>query len=170
MRVSRSGLFLMLAPLLIVASIRVAARGLVGNDISISLGRVVIGAFLALCGALMVAMVLRSRFVIEDSQIRFRIIFREEVFPLSEIKGLRTITTGPTSGRVARRVICLKGRKEPIEIIQFEGDHYLQTWLQQFPNLDQSDQTGSAPEFVSKGRFHNCRRLQSLKFFPTYTT
>jgi hypothetical protein len=144
MRASRSGLFLILAALLILAGIRVAARGFVSIDIPMAPLRVLTGALLALCGALMVAMVLRSRFVIEDSQIRFRIIFREEVFPVSEIKGVRTITTGPVAHRVSRHVICVKSRREPIETVQFEGDPFLHTWLQQFPNLDHLDQTGSA--------------------------
>ena len=46
------------------------------------------------CGVFMVATVVRSRLIIEGSQIRFRIVFREEVFPLSEIEGFRTISTG----------------------------------------------------------------------------
>jgi Sel1 repeat len=92
-----------------------------------------------LCGVSMVATVLRSRLTIEESKIRFRIIFREEIIPLSEIEGLRTITTEPKSRRVSRSVICVRGRSEPIEIVQFEHDDYLQTWLQQFPHLDQSD-------------------------------
>jgi hypothetical protein len=152
MRVSRSGLFLISAALLILAGIRVFARGFLNIDIPTAPLRVVIGTLLALCGALMVAMVLRSRFVIEDSQIRFRIIFREEVFPVSDIEGFRTVTTGPASHRASRRVISIKGRKQPIETVQFEGDTFLQTWLQQFPNLDHSDQTGRAQNPSPKDR------------------
>jgi len=144
MRVSKSGLFLVLAALLILSGTRIAARGFVSIDIPMAPLRVVTGAILALCGAFMVAMVLRSRFVIEDSQIRLRVIFREEIFPVSEIEGFRTVTSGPASHRVSRRVVCLKGRKEPIEIVQFEGDQFLQAWVEQFPNLDHPDQTGSA--------------------------
>jgi hypothetical protein len=81
MRVSRSGLYLLFSALLILASIPVATRGLVGTGIPMAIGRVVIGALLMLCGVFMVATVLRSRLVIEESQIRFRIVFREEVIP-----------------------------------------------------------------------------------------
>src|SRR5215469_7642511 len=95
MRVSKSGLFLVLAALLILSGTRIAARGFVSIDIPMAPLRVVTGAILALCGAFMVAMVLRSRFVIEDSQIRLRVIFREEIFPVSEIEGFRTVTSGP---------------------------------------------------------------------------
>src|SRR6266568_2652987 len=116
MKVSRSGLYLLLA------------------------------ALLMFCGVFMVATVVRSRLIIEGSQIRFRIVFREEVFPLSEIEGFRTISTGPASHRVSRRVICVKDRSEPIEIVQFDQDDFLQTWLQQLPNLDQPDQTGDQPD------------------------
>jgi len=144
MKISRSGLYLLLATLFVLASIPVATRGLVGTSIPMALGRVAVGALLILCGVCMVATVVRSRLVIDKSQIRFRIVFREEVFPLSEIEGLRTITTGPASHRVSRRVICVKGRSEPIEIVQFDHDDFLQSWLQQFPNLDQPDQVGSA--------------------------
>ena len=34
----------------------------------------------------------------------------------------------------------------PIEIVQFDQDDFLQTWLQQMPNLDQPDQTGDQPD------------------------
>ena len=81
--------------------------------------------------------VLRSRLVIERSQIRIRVVFREEVFPLNEIEGVHTVSTGPSSHRVSRRVIYARGRSEPIEIIQFDPNGFLQTWLQQLPNLDQ---------------------------------
>src|SRR6266704_1169717 len=147
MKVSRSGLYLLSAALLILTSIPLA-RGQVGMGTPMAFGRIVIGGLLLLCGLFMVATVLRSRLAIEESQIRFRIVFREEVFPLSEIEGLRTISTGPASNRVARRVICVRGRSEPIEIVQFEHDDFLKTWLQRMPNLDeptgdQPDQTGS---------------------------
>jgi len=115
-----------------------------------AIGRVVIGALLMLCGVFMVATVLRSRLIIEESQIRFRIVFREEVIPLGEIEGLRTITTGPTSRRASRRVICVKGRSEPIEIVQFDHDDFLQTWLQQLPNLDQLDHAVSSESSFRK--------------------
>ncbi len=92
----------------------------------------------------MVATVVRSRFMIEETQIRFRIVFREEVFSVSEIEGFRTITTGPASHRVSRRVVCVKGRREPIEIVQFDPDQFLQTWLLQFPDLDHPDQPCNA--------------------------
>jgi hypothetical protein len=115
-----------------------------------ALGRAAIGALLLFSGVFMVATVVRSRLLIEESQIRFRIVFREEVFPLSEIEGFRTITTGPASHRVSRRVICVKGRREPIEIAQFDPDEFLQTWLQQFPNLDQPAQTANSEDLLRK--------------------
>jgi len=108
------------------------------------------GAVLVFSGVSMVATVVRSRLLIEESQIRFRIVYREEVFPLSEIEGFRTITTGPASHRVSRRVICVKGRREPIEIVQFDPDEFLQMWLQQFPNLDQPAQTANSEELLRK--------------------
>lgn len=113
------------------------ARGQVGMGTPMAFGRIVIGALLLLCGLFMLATVLRSRLVIEESQIRFRIVLREEVFPLGEIQGLRTVSTGPASNRVARRVICVRGRSGPIEIVQFEHDDFLKTWLDQMPNLDE---------------------------------
>ena len=146
MKVSRSGFYLLLAALLILASIPLATRNAVGMDNPMVFGRVAIGALLMFCGVFMVATVVRSRLIIEGSQIRFRIVFREEVFPLSEIEGFRTISTGPASHRVSRRVICVKDRSEPIEIVQFDQDDFLQTWLQQLPNLDQPDQTGDQPD------------------------
>ena len=96
------------------------------------------------CGVFMVATVLRSRLVIEESQIRLRVVFREEVFPLKQIEGVRTVSTGPSSHRVSRRVIYARGRTEPIEIIQFGFDDFLQTWLQQLSNLDQPAQSSSS--------------------------
>ena len=102
-------------------------------------GRAVIGALLLFSGAFMVATVVRSRFVIEETQIRYRIVFREEVFPVNEIEGFRTITTGPPSQRVSRRVICVKGRREPIETVPYDPDEFFQTWLNQFPSLDHPD-------------------------------
>src|SRR5947207_14186971 len=65
MKVSKSGLYLLLAALLIVGSIPVATRGLASANIPTAFGRVVVGSFLMFCGVLMVAMVLRSRLVIE---------------------------------------------------------------------------------------------------------
>jgi len=135
MKFSRSGLYLLLAALLIVASVPVAILGLAPGHILIAVGRVAIGVLLSVCGVFMLATVLRSRLVVDGSRIRFRIVFREEVFHLSEIEGVRTITTGPAS----RPVICVKGRREPIEIVQFDHDDFLQTWLQQLPNLDEPD-------------------------------
>ncbi len=139
MKVSKSGLYLLSAVLFIVASIPVAGHGLGSASATMALGWMVIGALLLFSGVFMVATVVRSRLLIEESQIRFRIVFREEVFPVSQIVGFRSITTGPASHRVSRRVICIKGRREPIEIALFDPDEFLQTWLQQFPNLDQAD-------------------------------
>ena len=93
------------------------------------------------CGVFMVATVLRSRLVIEESQIRLRVVFREEVFPLKQIEGVRTVSTGPSSHPVFRRVIYARGRTEPI---QFDSDDFLQTWLQQLSNLDQPAQSSSS--------------------------
>src|SRR5271157_2415 len=141
MKVSKSGSYLLVAAISIVTSVPVATRGLASASFPTALGRVVIGALLMVGGVFMVATVLRSRLVIEESQIRFRTVFREEVFPLSEIEGVRTVSTGPSSHRVSRRVICARGRSEPIETIQFDPDDFLQTWLQQLPNLDQPAQS-----------------------------
>jgi hypothetical protein len=149
-KVSKSGLYLLSAVLFIVASIPIAARGLASTRTPIALGRAAIGVLLLSSGVFMVATVVRSRLLIEESQIRFRIVFREEVFPLSEIEGFRTITTGPASHRVLRRVICVKGRREPIEIAPFDPDEFLQTWLQQFPNLDQPAQTANSEDLFRK--------------------
>ena len=141
MKVSKSGLYLLVAAILIVISVPVATRGLASANIPTALGRVVIGAFLMFCGVFMVATVLRSRLVIEESQIRLRVVFREEVFPLKQIEGVRTVSTGPSSHPVFRRVIYARGRTEPI---QFDSDDFLQTWLQQLSNLDQPAQSSSS--------------------------
>lgn len=152
MKVSKSGFHLLLAVLLIVGSIPVASGGLASTSTPMALGRAVIAALLLFQASFMVAMVLRSRLVIEETQIRFRVVFREEVFPVSEIEGFRTVTTGPPSHRSSRPVICVKGRREPIEIVLFSPDEFLQTWLQQFPNLDQPPHTaGSDDLFRRKG-------------------
>jgi hypothetical protein len=150
MKVSKSGLYLFSAVLFIVASIPIATRGLASTSTPMALGRAAIGALLLFSGVFMVATVVRSRLLIEESQIRFRIVFREEVFPVSEIEGFRTITTGPASHRVSRRVICVKGRRKPIEIVQFDPDEFLQTWLQQFPSLDQPAQIGNTEDLFRK--------------------
>lgn len=143
MKVSKSGFHLLWAVLFIVASIPVATRGLASTSTPIALGRVLVGVLLLFWGVFMVAMVARSRLMIEESQIRYRIVFREEVFPVSEIEGFRTMTTGPSSHRVSRRVICVKGRRKPIETALYNPDEFFQTWLDQFPNLDRSDQVYS---------------------------
>jgi hypothetical protein len=150
MKASKSGLYLLVAAMLIVASIPVATRSLASANMPTALGRVVIGALLMFCGVFMVATVLRSRLVIERSQIRLRVVFREEVFPLNDIEGVRTVSTGPSSRRVSRRVICTRGRSEPIEIIQFDPDDFLQTWLQQLPDLDQPAQSSSSENLLRK--------------------
>jgi hypothetical protein len=150
MKVSKSGLYLLVAAILILSSVPVATRGLASANIPAVLGRVVIGTLLMFCGVFMVATVLRSRLVIEESQIRFRVVFREEVFPLTQIEGVRTVSTGPSSHRVSRRVIYARGRTEPIEIIQFDSDDFLQTWLQQLPNLDQPAQSSSSGNLFRK--------------------
>ncbi|MGO9088236.1 MAG: hypothetical protein ACLQBK_23730 [Candidatus Sulfotelmatobacter sp.] len=150
MKVSKSGLHLLSAVLLIVVSIPIATRGLASTSAPMALGRVVIGALLLFLGVLMMATLVRSRLLIEESQIRFRIVFREEVFPVSEIEGFRTVMTGPASHRASRRVICVKGRREPIEIAPFDPDEFLQTWLQQFPNLDQPAQTANSEDLFRK--------------------
>jgi cytochrome c biogenesis protein CcdA len=126
MKVSKSGFYLLSAVLFIVASIPVATRG-IASSTPMALARAVIGVLLLFSGGFMVATVVRSRLVLEKTQIRFRVVFREEVFPVSEIEGFRTITTGPPSHRVSRRVICVKGRREPIEIVPFSPDEFLQT-------------------------------------------
>ena len=150
MKASKSGLYLLSAVLFIAASIPIATRGLASTSTPMALVRAVIGALLVFSGVFILATLVRSRLLIEESQIRFRIVFREEVFPLSEIEGFRTITTGPASHRVSRRVICVKGRREPIEIAQFDPDEFLQTWLQQFPNLDQPAQTANSEDLLGK--------------------
>src|SRR5882757_5433096 len=91
MKVSKSGFYLLSAVLLIVASILIATRGLASTSTWTALGRAAMGAVLVFSGVSMVATVVRSRLLIEESQIRFRIVYREEVFPLSEIEGFRTI-------------------------------------------------------------------------------
>jgi hypothetical protein len=150
MKVSKSGLYLLSAVLFIVASIPIATRGLASTSTPMALGRAVVGALLLFSGVFMGATVVRSRLVIEETQIRFRVVFREEVFPVNEIEGFRTITTGPASHGVLRRVICVKGRREPIEIALFDPDEFLQTWLQQFPNLDQPAQTTNSEDLFRK--------------------
>ena len=150
MKISESGLYLLSAVLFILVSIPIATRGLASTSTPMALGRAAIGALLLFSGVFMVATVVRSRLLIEESQIRFRIVFREEVFPVSEIEGFRTTTTGPASHRVSRRVICVKGRREPIEIAQFDPDEFLQTWLQQFLNLDQPAQTTNSEDLLRK--------------------
>jgi hypothetical protein len=150
MKVSKSGLYLLWSLLFIVVSIPIATRGLASTSTPMALGRAAIGALLLFSGVFMAATVARSRLLIDESQIRFRIVFREEVFPLSEIEGFRTVSTGPASHRVSRRVICVKGRREPIEIVQFDPDEFLQTWLQQFPNLDQAAQTANSEDLLRK--------------------
>jgi hypothetical protein len=97
MKVSKSGFYLLSAVLFIVASLPVASRGLASTSAPMALWWMVIGALLLLSGVFMVATVVRSRLVIEESQIRFRVVLREEVFLLTEIEGFRTITTGPAS-------------------------------------------------------------------------
>jgi hypothetical protein len=143
MKVSKSGLYLLSAVLFILASIPVATRGIASTSTPMALGRAVIAALLLFSGGFMVATVVRSHLVIEETQIRFRVVFRDEVFPVSDVEGYRTITTGPPAHRVSRRVICVKSRREPIEIVPFSPDEFLQMWLEQFPNLDQSE--SSAP-------------------------
>jgi hypothetical protein len=150
MKASKSGLYLLVAAILIVTSAPVATRGLVSANIPTAIGGVVIGALLMFCGLFMVATVLRSRLVIEESRIRLRVVFREEVFPLKQIEGVRTVSTGPSSQRVSRRVIYARGRSEPIEIIQFGSDDFLQRWLQQLPNLDQPAQSSSSENLFRK--------------------
>ena len=140
MKVSKSGYFLTFAVLFIVASIPVATREIGYTGTPIALGRILIATILLFSGAFMVAMFARSRLILEESQIRYRVVFREEVFPVSEIEGFRTITTGPPSQRVSRRVICVRGRRKPIETAPYGPDEFLQTWLQQSPSLDQRDQ------------------------------
>jgi hypothetical protein len=140
MKVSKSGYFLTCAVLFIVASISVVTRDIGSTRTPVALGRVLVGVLLLFWGVFMAAMVARSRLMIEESQIRYRVVFREEAFPVSEIEGFRTITTGPPSHRVSRRVICVKGRRKPIETVLYDPDEFLQMWLDQFPNLDRSDQ------------------------------
>lgn len=139
MKLSKSGLYLMSALSFILASVPVATRGIASTSTMTVFWRAAVGTLLLFSGIFMLATAVRSRLVIEPTQIRFRVVFREEVFPVSEIEGFRTTTTGPPSHRVSRRVICVKGRREPIEIAPFSPDEFLQTWLQQFPNLDQRD-------------------------------
>jgi hypothetical protein len=122
MKVSKSGLYLLSSVLFIAVSIPIATRGLASTSTPMALGRGAIGALLLLSGDFMVATVVRSRLLIEESQIRFRIVFREEVFPLSEIEGFRTVTTGPASKRMSRRVLCVRGRREPVETVQFDPE------------------------------------------------
>ncbi len=100
MKVSKSGLYLLSAVLFIVASILIATRGLASTSTPMALGRAATGALLLFQGVFMVATVVRSSLLIEESQIRFRIVFREEVFPLSEIEGFRT------SQRDLPRTVC----------------------------------------------------------------
>ncbi|MGB2602271.1 MAG: hypothetical protein WBC78_01660 [Candidatus Sulfotelmatobacter sp.] len=150
MKVSKSGLYLLVAALLIATSVPLATRGLASANIPTALGRVFVGALLMFCGVFMVATVLRSRLVIEESQIRLRVVFREEVFPLKQIEGVRTVSTGPSSHHVSRRVIYARGRTGPIEIIQFDSDDFLQRWLQQLPNLDQPAQSSSSENLFRK--------------------
>ena len=59
MKASKSGLYLLVAAMFIVASVPVATRGPAWTNMPTTLGRVVVGVLLMFCGAFMVATVLR---------------------------------------------------------------------------------------------------------------
>jgi hypothetical protein len=101
------------------------------------------------CGVFMVATVLRSRLVIEESQIRLRVVSGRSLSFEADRRGpYRQHRTFVAS--CVRRVIYARGRTEPIEIIQFGFDDFLQTWLQQLPNLDQPAQPSSSENLFRK--------------------
>lgn len=91
---------------------------------------------LAVCAIYMLASALRSRLVIDGTQIEIRGTFRKRSMDLSEIEGFRTISTG----RNSVPVLCLKyGRNNNILLSRFAIDDDFRTWLQQLSDLDALD-------------------------------
>ncbi|HTW50153.1 MAG TPA: hypothetical protein VMD92_19500 [Acidobacteriaceae bacterium] len=90
--------------------------------------------FAPICAGLL-WFVLRSRLILEGSQLTVRGMFRTRVLGPDEIDGIRTYSS--RSGTY--RALCLKHGGGPISFTQYSTDDAFRSWLEQFPDLDARD-------------------------------
>ncbi len=86
------------------------------------------------------ATVLRSRILIEGTQIRIRNAFGERGAGLTEIEGVRDVY-GKNGVGVVGKLLCLKDGRGAIRIslLTLDLDDRFTNWLKQFPNLDKHE-------------------------------
>ncbi len=98
-------------------------------------------AMLIIAGdAYYLATVLRSRILIEGTQIKVRNAFGERTADIAEIEGVRDIP-GKNNVGVVGKLLCLKDGRGTIRVSlqTIDLDDRFTNWLKQFPNLDKSD-------------------------------
>jgi heme-degrading monooxygenase HmoA len=133
LRIAPKGLLLFFAVLLaavgIFAAISIAAHP---NGPASA----IVFLFLLPFSAYMLAVVLRSRLVIEGTRIEVRGAFRERSADLSEIEGFRTIST---RNGTYRKLYLKDGRGSITLSSSFATDDDFRAWSQQITDLDKRD-------------------------------
>ncbi len=93
---------------------------------------------------------LRSRMVVEGTQIEIHSSFRKRSLDLTEIEGFRTIRTR----RGSYPILCLKyGRRRNVLLSQFAIGSDFGRWLQQLTDLDALDMSEIVSKQTSSGVF-----------------
>jgi hypothetical protein len=89
-------------------------------------------------GASLLAIALRSKLVINGTQIELSGLLWERTANLSEIEGFRTGLAGSI------QIFLRDGRNKIIISPSIDTDDDFRAWLQQLPDLDKRDREGSA--------------------------
>jgi hypothetical protein len=86
-------------------------------------------------GAGLIWFTLRSRLILEGTELTAVSMFQTRVVEQSEIEGIRTYS----SRNGTYRALCLKRGGGPITFSNFSTDSAFAAWLEQFPDLDERD-------------------------------
>lgn len=92
-------------------------------------------AAFAASGVYMALVALRSRLIIDGTQVRVQGAVRTRDFDLSQVEGYRTFKSRYQS----YRVICLRDQAWKIPLMKYAGDESLDDWFAGLKDLDQQD-------------------------------
>jgi hypothetical protein len=132
LRTGQKTLYLFLA---VVFCAMAAMLFVVSSGGSPSSAQMLAAAAFAAAGVYMALVAIRSRLIIDGTEVRVQGAVRTREFDLSQVEGYRTFKSRYQSFRV----ICLKGQAWKIPLMKYAGDESLDDWFAGLKDLDQQD-------------------------------
>jgi hypothetical protein len=157
--------FLILGAPAIAGGIILCALGLKGANMALPTMMTV--AFLGF-GIYLIALAMRSRVIIEGNRIEIRGAFTDRYADLSEIKGLRTISS--RNGKYTQFYLN-DGRGVMTLPNHFDKDQAFDSWLRKVPDLDKRDRDALLEKISNEPEFGDTpqERLAALAQAKTYS-